>query len=102
MSTIPDKNEIKNKLLKYFSPENCFVFIFGSRANNTARDNSDWDLGIISTRKIRGAEMEKAREELEKIRTLHSFDLVDFANTSEEFRNIAMRHVEPLIGEKRI
>lgn len=98
MTTTPDKNEIRERLLKFFPPKNCFVFIFGSRANHTARPTSDWDIGVISNREIRGAVMEKAREELEEIRTLHSFDLVNFANTSEDFRKIAMRKIEPLIG----
>ncbi len=97
-STQPTKNEIRDKLIKYFSPDDCFVFIFGSRADNSARHNSDWDIGLISEKTVRGATMKKARNALEQIRTLHSFDLVNFANTSEGFRDIAMRKIVPLIG----
>lgn len=102
INTQPNKDEIKDRLIKYFSPEDCFIFIFGSRATNSARYNSDWDIGLISKNIIRGAKMEKARENLEQIRTLHSFDLVNFANTSEEFKSIALQHIEPLAGDEAL
>ncbi len=98
MNTAPQKSEIRERLIKFFPPEDSFVFIFGSRADNTAKPGSDWDIGVISKRDIKGSVMERARDELENIRTLHSFDLVNFADTSDEFRKIAMRRIEPLIG----
>lgn len=98
MKTTPDINEIRARLLKHFSPENCFVFIFGSRADNTAGPVSDWDIGVISNINLSGSLIEKARSELENIRTLHSFDLVDFKNTNDNFRKTAIKNVKPLIG----
>ena len=98
MSTAPNLTEIKDRLLKHFSPTESFVFIFGSRADDSARINSDWDIGIVAQKTIRGATMEKAREELEEIRTLHSFDLVNFANVSDQFKKIALSHIKPLFG----
>lgn len=92
------KTEIGKSLLEYFSPENSFVFIFGSRADGTARFNSDWDIGIICHEKISGVVMGRARDALDKIRTLQSFDLVDFATVPDGFREIAFSKIEPLIG----
>lgn len=85
MSTAPDINIIREKLKRHFDPKNCFVFLFGSRAAGTARYNSDWDIGVISQKPLRGSVLEKAREDLDNIRTLHSFELVDFAGTGEAF-----------------
>ncbi len=100
MTTEPEIDEIKEKLVNFFSPEGCFVFIFGSRTDGTAKVNSDWDIGIISNKEIRGATMEKARDALEDIRTLHTFELVNFAHVSDEFRKIAMKKIIPLIGNR--
>jgi len=44
--------------------------------------------------------MVKARESLDSIRTLHSFDLVDFSKVNASFRNIAMSKMIPLLGEE--
>jgi predicted nucleotidyltransferase len=94
------KHELRRSLLEHFSPEDAFVFIFGSRADDSAKYNSDWDIGVIGDGKIPGSALERARDSLEKIRTLQSFDLVDFAAVPEEFRKIAMRKLIPLIGSQ--
>lgn len=98
MGTEPTNGMISAALKKVLSENECCAFIFGSRADGTAGYNSDWDIGIIPKRSIRGAKMEKARDELEKIRTLHRFELVDFSKTSPEFREIALKHILPLFG----
>jgi len=99
-STRPSIAEIREKLSRYFSADDYFVFLFGSRAAGQARPNSDWDIGVIGRERVGGRIMEKAREELETIRTLHTFELVDFANISEDFKNIAMQNIKPLIGKQ--
>ncbi len=92
------KSEIRKKMSEYFSPHSASVFIFGSRANDNAKYNSDWDIGVISEKKIPGHVFEKARESLEEIQTLQSFDLVDFANVPVSFKKIAVKKIIPLIG----
>jgi predicted nucleotidyltransferase len=94
------KHELRKRLLEHFSPDHIFVFLFGSRADGSAKYNSDWDIGVMADGKIAGSTLERARDSLDEIRTLQSFDLVDFATVSEEFRKIAMRKLIPLIGSR--
>lgn len=81
-----------------FADKSVRVFLFGSRADGTARYNSDWDIGLLAKHPIPGHVMAKARESLDSIRTLHSFDLVDFSKVSARFQKIAMRKVILLLG----
>ena len=91
--------ELKCGLSKHFNPDDGFVFIFGSRADGKAKPNSDWDIGVIGTKKISGSDLEKARESLENIRTLQTFELVDFRTVPAGFKKTALKKIIPLIGK---
>jgi hypothetical protein len=41
---------------------------------------------------LRGALVERVREALDGLRTLHSFDVVDLSTVPEGFRDLALRH----------
>lgn len=101
MNTASRIAQIKTVLENHFEAEECFVFIFGSRASGEAKPSSDWDIGVFSNSRIRPSKMLMAREELEKIRTLNKFDLVDFWMTAPEFRKNAARTILPLIGDSK-
>ena len=100
MTTTPSIESIRSKLRPIFDDDATSVFLFGSRADGSARANSDWDIGVHRRSAVAGHVMEYAREALESIRTLHSFDLVDFARTTPSFRKIALRRVVSLIGDE--
>ena len=72
------------------------VFLFGSEASGTAAPGSDVDVGIWGPEPIAGAILARIQEELENLRTLRLFDVVDFARTDETFRSVALRGSEPL------
>ena len=91
--------ELKSGLSTHFNPDDGFVFIFGSRADGKAKPNSDWDIGVIANKKLSGSALEKARESLEGIRTLQTFELVDFRQVPDSFRKTAMKKIIPLIGK---
>ena len=98
MSTSLDLNEISEVLKTCFEDKSTRVFLFGSRAAGTARYNSDWDIGVLTEHPVPGHVMTKVRDSLDSIRTLDSFDLVDFNKVSASFRNVAMRKMIPLLG----
>jgi len=100
MNTCPDLDEIRKALKVCFKDKSIRAFLFGSRATGTARYNSDWDIGVLTDHPVPGHIMVKARESLDSIRTLHSFDLVDFSKVNASFRNIAMSKMIPLLGEE--
>ncbi len=91
--------KLRTDLSSHFNSRDGFVFIFGSRANGKSKPNSDWDIGVISKKEIPGSALEKARESLERIRTLQTFELVDFQKVPDSFKKIAMKKIIPLIGK---
>ena len=99
MKTIPEIRDIKTALRQALEGISVEAFIFGSRATGLARYNSDWDIGLLSKDMIPGCVMERIRESLDGIRTLHSFDVVDFNKVSDSFRKVAMAKIIPLIAK---
>ena len=91
---------IRTVLRAFFPVDNFKVFVFGSRATGTARPNSDWDIGVLGAEPVPGRVMERARTALESLRTLQSFDLVDFRRVTRTFRDIANRNAMPLGGDE--
>ena len=61
------------------------VYLFGSRAKGTAKPYSDFDIAIEWKEKIPLHTMAKIREELDKLPTLKSFDLIDLKRVSGNF-----------------
>jgi predicted nucleotidyltransferase len=96
MPTTPNLDEV-SKILKRYLPVGYQAVLFGSRATGQARLRSDWDIGLLGPAPLRGAILEYIREELEEMRTLHSFDVVDLNNVPDFFRKAALKKVVRLI-----
>ena len=71
------------------------VFLFGSRAEGTAHERSDIDIGIDGPAPVPAAVMAQIREELEEAPTLYTVEVVDFARVTDNFKAVA-RHRVPL------
>jgi predicted nucleotidyltransferase len=71
------------------------IFLFGSRAEGTARERSDIDIGIDGPGPVPLETLSLIQEELEEAPTLYTIDVVDFARVPEKFRRVA-RHRLPL------
>ena len=87
---------IRGAVGKYLDLTRYRVFLFGSEATGTAAPGSDVDVGIWGPEPIAGAILARIQEELESLRTLRLFDVVDFARADETFRSVALRGSEPL------
>jgi len=74
------------------------VFLFGSRADGSARGTSDWDIGVDAGRPLPKDRMGRAREACDDLPTLHGFDLVDFAEADARFRAVAGGRIVRLFG----
>src|SRR4051794_33485627 len=70
------------------------LFLFGSEAGASGPSRSDIDVGIRGSQPVPPRTLQKLREELESLRTLRMFDLVDFAKADDSFKKIALQHVE--------
>src|SRR5437868_4872653 len=90
------RQAIRDTMTKFFDLSVYETFLFGSEASVVRNDRSDIDVGILGPQPIPGAVMQQVRDELEKLRTLRVFDLVDFARVDESFKAIALQNVERL------
>jgi predicted nucleotidyltransferase len=72
------------------------LFIFGSEASGVADRCSDIDIGILGPQPVSGAIMQQIREDLDTLRTLRLFDVVDFSRVEESFKAEALEHAEQL------
>ena len=81
---------------RYFPMGKCEVFIFGSEAAGQAHRGSDVDIGIKGGAPIPFRVITLFRDDLEKLRTLRMFDVVDFSLASENFRREALKTIIPL------
>src|SRR3989442_14640777 len=68
------------------------VFIFGSEASGVSDRRSDIDIGILGPQPVSGTVMERIREDLDTLRTLRPFDVVDFSRVDESFTAEALEH----------
>ena len=72
------------------------VVLFGSRAAGTARERSDFDVGVLGKQKLPRNIFYKIQDLLDELETLYSIDWVDFNETTEAFRVEAMKTSEVL------
>jgi uncharacterized protein len=72
------------------------VFLFGSRAQGTARPNSDFDIAILGKEPLSLKSFYKLEDMMEELPTLYKIDLVDLNRTSTKFQKHALERVEIL------
>ena len=90
------RRAIRESVGKFLDLERYQLFVFGSEASGVADRRSDIDIGIVGPRPVPGATLQRIRQELDTLRTLRSFDVVDFASADESFRAEALEHAERL------
>lgn len=96
MKTTPNLIEV-GKILKRLLPEDYGAVLFGSRVKGRARNGSDWDIGLIGPAPLKGGVIENIREELDELPTLHTFDVVDFADLPDYFRSGALQDAQKIL-----
>jgi predicted nucleotidyltransferase len=90
-TTEPSLEDISGTV-KPLLPPGFGAYLFGSRAGGRARRESDWDIGLIGPEPLGGAAVERIREALDELPTLHRFDVVDLSTVPASFRSLALRH----------
>ncbi len=92
------KEELKDKirviLSKSIKEPHFKAFFFGSRASSKATQRSDIDIGISAAKPIPLNVLGEIKEELEKLRVLQKFDVVDFNDADEDFKKVALNSIE--------
>jgi predicted nucleotidyltransferase len=67
------------------------VVLFGSRAAGTARERSDFDIGVAGDVPLSLAAFYAIADKLDSLRTLYRIDWVDLCRTSDVFREEALK-----------
>ncbi len=90
------KQMIRGVVAKYLPDKSYKLFIFGSQANKPELIKSDIDVGIDAGEKISMTILANIHSDLDDLPTLYFYDLVDFQNVRESFKNIALQNIEVL------
>ncbi|MEO0084722.1 MAG: nucleotidyltransferase domain-containing protein [candidate division WOR-3 bacterium] len=88
---------IINVLSKYLNLKDYKIFFFGSRVEGKGSERSDIDIGIEGQNAIAADKWLDIQEEIENIPTLYTIDVVDFKRTSDNFKKVALKKIEPIL-----
>ena len=75
------------KILRRYAPQ-YEVWVFGSRVKRTALEYSDLDLALITDKPLELFWMAELREAFSESELPFKVDIIDWASTDEEFRDI--------------
>lgn len=75
--------------LKRLKPKSFKLFLFGSRANNRSKPNSDFDFYIDSS-DLSDDLYDLIIEDLEKLETLYKIDLINWQKTNDDFKEVVL------------
>jgi|SRR3989338_1764256 len=89
----PYISELKQQVLKTLKGEKLKIIIFGSRARNDYNATSDVDIGLIPYGKIKEDKITILRDKVEQMNIPYKVEIVNFQETSEDFRQEALRKV---------
>lgn len=88
------KQELLTILARHLDLSRYRVFFFGSRVTGKGTDRSDIDVGIEGPEPVPFSTLFGIRDEVERIPTLYTIDVVDFRGASDDFRDVALQHIE--------
>ncbi len=84
-------------ILKAHLDESYVFFLFGSRADGTAHEKSDFDFGILGKEPVSMATLSDIQSDIEKSPTLFQADIVDFLTVDDSFRAFALKTKQDLV-----
>ncbi|MBI2591228.1 MAG: nucleotidyltransferase domain-containing protein [Candidatus Brennerbacteria bacterium] len=91
------KKEVLEIIKKRLDIKRYKVFFFGSRISGKNNELSDIDIGIDGHNPISTRAWLDIQEDIENIPTLYKIDIVDFQQTAEKFRKVALKKTESLL-----
>ncbi|UFX82685.1 nucleotidyltransferase family protein [Candidatus Absconditicoccus praedator] len=88
-----DEDKINKVLEQNLDKDRYCWFLFGSRAEGTYNKRSDYDIGVIGDQPLEFRSYLKLRRELDES-VGKKVDLVDFAKVDNQFKNLALKHIQ--------
>ncbi len=99
ITTINYLEKLRKLVLNFLENNDAKIILFGSRARKNNRDNSDVDIGIIPKQNNSiNNKITLLKEAIEQSNIPYKVDVVNFAETSVEFQEIALK--EAVIWKK--
>lgn len=86
-------SKLKKLVLSSLSGEEVKVVVFGSRARKDYHSRSDVDIGLIPYGKLNKKKLTQLKEKIEDLNIPYKVEIVDFSQTSESFREEALKEV---------
>ena len=90
------EKKIKKIIFQFLTPNECQLFIFGSRATGKAGKFSDYDIGILGKKPLSLGTLALIKEALEDSDLPVRVDVVDFSSVSSEFKKVALSEIKEL------
>lgn len=90
------KRQIRDIVAKQVDLRQYKLFVFGSRVDGSSFERSDIDIGIEGPHRLNSTAKLDIEEDFENLRTLYKIDFVDFSRVSDDFREVALQHIEPI------
>ena len=87
---------IKQVLDTHLANASYHAFVFGSQANKLSLSRSDIDIGIVADEGITSWQLSKIITDIELLPMLYKIDLVNFEETDEQFKSVALQNIEKL------
>lgn len=88
-------------LLKLSLPDTQLIYLFGSRADNSYKPSSDWDIAVLGTGKLDNVQRWELAQELASLLNA-DVDLVDLLSTSTVFNMQVVSKGQLLYGDINI
>ena len=82
---------LKKVTIDALKGEEVKIILFGSRARQDNHATSDVDIGLLPRGKVDGKKMILLREKLDDLNIPYKVEIVDFSQSSAEFKKEAMR-----------
>lgn len=83
--------KVKRATLELFGAEKVKIVLFGSRARKNNHATSDIDIGLIPLDKLNKRKKVALEEKIEELNIPYKIEIVDFSETSDNFRQEAMK-----------
>jgi uncharacterized protein len=83
----------KEIVLSLVDKEKISVFLYGSRAANNARHDSDIDIGLWSPEILDSSLIRRINDAIEESVVPYHIDITDFSKVSSDFKKIATEEI---------
>jgi predicted nucleotidyltransferase len=81
--------------LNYIANRPVQVFLYGSRARNTARKTSDVDIALLAANKLPDGFIAHLRELIEESTIPYQVDIIDLNEVDNDFRQKILQEAKP-------